>query len=231
MRDLRFVLVYLPAGLLPALLAAFYGRDEIRDRAVPVPLLLGAIASLLVLGVIVSLYRQVERADRLRDELVALASRDPLTGLSNRRMLQPTLARTSRQADRGGTPACLVLMDLDDLKIVNDRMGHAAGDALLVGFARTLRRVTRAQTDLLFRIGGDEFLVVLPGAAIPHARVIAERLLEALAEDTAPVPGVHPRCSIGVAQRHGQERPEAWLRRADLAMYRAKETGAGVEVA
>lgn len=151
---------------------------------------------------------------RLRDQ----ALYDGLTKLANRAYFHDALAESLSDG-----PAALVLIDLDHFKTVNDTMGHAAGDALLVEVAGRLRTAVR-ENELVARLGGDEFAVLLPGAAAAEADAVAERILAALAR---PVPLMHQdavmvQCSIGVAC--GTDLTSL-LSDADIAMYEAKDRG------
>jgi diguanylate cyclase len=171
----------------------------------------------------------VERK-RVEVELAHQALHDALTGLPNRGLfldrLEQALARLSRHA----SALAVLFCDLDRFKIVNDSLGHGAGDLLLVDVARRLGDVLRAG-DTAARFGGDEFVILCEDISGPHEAVaIAERVTAALAapfvlgEDEAFV-----RTSIGIATATGEHaRPEALLRDADAAMYRAKERGGGV---
>jgi diguanylate cyclase len=171
----------------------------------------------------------VERK-RVEVELAHQALHDALTGLPNRGLfldrLEQALARLSRHA----SALAVLFCDLDRFKIVNDSLGHGAGDLLLVDVARRLWDVLRAG-DTAARFGGDEFVILCEDISGPHEAVaIAERVTAALAapfvlgEDEAFV-----RTSIGIATATGEHaRPEALLRDADAAMYRAKERGGGV---
>jgi two-component system cell cycle response regulator len=167
--------------------------------------------------------------DRLRADLgqaLQLALTDPLTGLYNRRYLMRHLAGLLA----AGQPAELsvLLLDVDHFKAVNDRWGHAAGDAALRAIAEILRVRTRV-FDSLARYGGEEFVVVMPGVALADALGAAERLrAEIAAIDFAPRPGtVHPlTVSIGVACAELPDMTaEDVLAAADAALYRAKQAG------
>jgi len=161
---------------------------------------------------------------RLEEELRRQAIHDPLTGLYNRRHLAEVLEREVRRAKRYGRPFTVMIVDLDNFKQVNDRYGHLGGDEVLKKVAQVLQESVR-ESDLLFRYGGDEFVIVLPetdGAA----RRVAARLRKRLANWTKKqgVDDVGLGLSIGVA-RWTPEKPlsaEDLLRRADAALYRAK---------
>jgi diguanylate cyclase (GGDEF)-like protein/PAS domain S-box-containing protein len=161
---------------------------------------------------------------------LALARTDPLTGLLNRRGFSEEVARRMARLLREAQPACLVYMDLDNFKLVNDTHGHEAGDAALIALSRILRESTRAG-DLIARLGGDEFVMWLDGIgdAVVERRaetlIAACRPLAALSGDPERPLGV----SLGLAVYDPAyaETPEALLARADGAMYRAKQQGKG----
>lgn len=167
-------------------------------------------------------YRR-ERAAR-EDLLVDLAHRDALTGLPNRRALTEALETSVRLARETGRPGAVLFCDLDGLKRLNDREGHARGDEALVAWARELERRVR-QGDLVCRIGGDEFVVVADSILDEDADAIAERLRE-----EAPLPAEFGglTLSVGVALLDGSEEGEELLRLADEAMYvdKARRRGA-----
>ncbi|MCO8277021.1 bifunctional diguanylate cyclase/phosphodiesterase [Actinoplanes sp. TRM 88003] len=146
---------------------------------------------------------------------------DPLTGLANRTGLDDAMAAAARREE----PVALLLIDLDDFKLINDAYGHAAGDAVLTEFGHHLRAVVRAP-DTCARIGGDEFAVLLIGGVGPD--LVAQRILTALAahpvrlgEDTVVV-----HASIGLTGTRPGDTSKELMRRADLAMYAAKRAGA-----
>ncbi len=161
----------------------------------------------------------------IEEQLQARVFRDPLTGLANRTQLHESIERACRRAASPARVAVLFL-DLDDFKLVNDGLGHAAGDALLGAVAERLRQATRG-VDLVARLGGDEFAVLLDGLSEPEgALVVAARIHAALAEpiDVGGRP-LTASASIGVAHWDGVAMPAELLRNADLAMYRAKAFG------
>ena len=147
---------------------------------------------------------------------------DALTGLANVTGLREAVRRTMT----GGGDHALLLIDLDGFKEINDGYGHAAGDRVLVTFARLLRGSVR-QNDLAARVGGDEFVVLLPGAAQRSAVAVAERLLATLAQHPVAIgpDTVTIQASIGLATATTGETPDDLQRRADLAMYESKRTG------
>ncbi len=177
-------------------------------------------------------------ADRRRKETqrnVALAMTDPLTGLHNRRFALPRLAELFHEAGADGGTLAVMLLDLDRFKQVNDRHGHAAGDAVLTAVAHRLKASLPADA-LLARIGGEEFLAVLPQCSPRHARMIAEDMRRSVMDRPVTLP---PECaepalsvtiSAGVAvldgsQENGMFDPELLLARADRALLSAKSSG------
>ena len=161
---------------------------------------------------------------RLRDQAI----RDPLTGLHNRRYLEDALEHVRARTARSGEALSVVALDLDQFKAVNDTHGHATGDRVLRRTAEVLRAHVRA-SDIVGRVGGEEFIVALPGAPLAMALVRAEQWRSAVAGGSVESEeGVEVRCtvSIGVAEhsRLNETIPEA-LRRADAALYQAKRSG------
>lgn len=163
------------------------------------------------------------RVGRAADRLGALSATDALTGLANVRHFRVRLNEELARARRQRSPLSLLLVDVDHLKEVNDGGGHEAGDRALEAVARGLVAVCRV-TDFPARVGGDEFAVLVPSARAAEALEIADRIRAAVAAASAPAT---VRVSIGVADLDaaGTPRPEALLRAADRALYRAKHGG------
>ncbi|WP_374602720.1 GGDEF domain-containing protein [Arenimonas sp.] len=164
--------------------------------------------------------------ERAYEDLRKLATVDPLTGVLARSGLVEQGHRLVSESRRHGRPLSVLLLDMDQFKAVNDTLGHAAGDGVLRHLAARARLVLRGE-DILGRLGGDEFVALLPSTDAAGARVVAERLREAINHahmlyrgEEIPVP-----VSIGVAQVRPDEVLEAVLQRADLAMYQAKRAG------
>jgi len=156
-----------------------------------------------------------------------LARHDALTGLLNRYSLEDVAERELIRASRSQRPLSVVALDLDWFKQVNDGHGHAAGDFVLRSVARRLRATVR-DADIVFRIGGEEFLVLLPDAGMSTARQVAQRLRHALAEHPVEFRGrsIVVTASFGITTlQHDSDDWDALLRRADRAVYRAKENG------
>jgi diguanylate cyclase (GGDEF)-like protein len=149
---------------------------------------------------------------------------DQLTGMLNRNALQSRVLELGRQSQATGEPVGMVLGDLDRFKHINDTHGHPAGDVVLREVASLLRKHLRA-FDLAYRIGGEEFLILLPGSDLAHSRELAERLCAALS--AAPVGGVPVTMSFGVAASEPGDAFEysSVFATADMELYRAKQSG------
>lgn len=155
-----------------------------------------------------------------------IASHDPLTGALNRRGLNEAFARETARTTRTGLPLILVLVDLDDFKAVNDRHGHAVGDAALVHLMRVMVRTLRP-TDVCCRLGGEEFVILMPACERAAAEKAMARLQAVLG--ARPVPGapVTLAFSAGVVLARNGESLGQMLVRADQRVYRAKAAGKG----
>jgi len=160
---------------------------------------------------------------RQQEQLLSLATKDPLTGAGNRRALQMKLVDVIGSFHRNGTPTSIIVLDLDHFKKVNDLHGHAAGDQILCEIVGIVNLRTRTN-DSLFRIGGEEFLVVADGQGLEDASYLAEQL-RTLVEANELVPGSVVTISLGVAELRAGEAQESWLSRADGALYEAKRDG------
>jgi diguanylate cyclase (GGDEF)-like protein len=178
-------------------------------------------------------YRNSTERRRLRSlvdektrELKELATRDELTRVHNRRHMGELLARQQAQHARNGLPMCIALLDIDLFKSINDRFGHATGDAVLIRFATVAGQTLRA-VDLLGRWGGEEFLVALPQTSLEQGELALNRIGEALAESDFTDLGCDLRLTFsgGLVLLGSGETISAAIERADQAMYRAKATG------
>ncbi|WP_442776623.1 diguanylate cyclase [Sphaerotilus montanus] len=152
-----------------------------------------------------------------------LATQDSLTGATNRRGFMDRLLRAQSEAEAQAEPLSLVMVDLDHFKRINDEHGHGVGDVVLREVAHRMRRQIR-RADLLGRLGGEEFAILLPDTDLVGARTQAEHLLTALRSQPFPTAG-RVTASLGVAQWNGREAASSWLHRADLALYEAKHLG------
>jgi diguanylate cyclase (GGDEF)-like protein len=169
--------------------------------------------------------REVERQRARAQILEADTRRDPLTGLGNRRAVDHHLAALLRDTAAAGQPVTLAILDLDHFKLIDDRHGHLVGDCVLIATAQLMRECVR-QADLVARIGGEEFLAVLPDADESLAREICERIRQHVAgHDWAAVaPGLAVTLSAGLASAPPYDET-ALATRADQALYRAKALG------
>jgi diguanylate cyclase len=178
---------------------------------------------------IASSLRLRRELDRLRREIqVELRSRDALTGAYDREQVLPELRRWREAVSRGTLSCCIVLMDLDRLQEVNEAQGYAIGDKLLTDVVHFLREHLRPD-DKVFRYGGDEFLVSLPGADLAIARTVVERIREGLARRQLVVAGarsaLHLTASFGLALLDPQVRVEDTVDRAAQALLLARTAG------
>lgn len=172
-------------------------------------------------------FTDITARKRIEDALRHQATYDTLTGVPNRALFLDTLEQALARARRAGRPLALLYLDLDGFKTVNDRYGHACGDALLKAFCTRCREVLRAG-DFLARIGGDEFVVLVEDAGPPEG---LEALARKLCEESArafEIDGhlIHMGASIGIAvSPSGHHSPDVLLSQADAAMYEAKQVG------
>jgi diguanylate cyclase (GGDEF)-like protein len=178
-----------------------------------VTLTLTIILANIVLSIIVDLHR------RLLDQAIV----DPLTGIFNRRHMERCLSDAIERKRRSAAPASLLLIDVDRFKRINDQFGHAKGDSVLKGIVSLVAKRSR-KLDLLFRIGGEEFMLLLPDTQEAAAAVVAEQLRASVAES----PLLDDRqltVSIGVGELQPGESLDAWMKHADDALYAAKKAG------
>lgn len=174
------------------------------------------------MGVLLNFIDVTEKKE-LEKRLHEASITDFLTELYNRRFLDQILQREKAIADRYGLPFSLILVDLDNFKVINDIYGHQVGDKVLVEIARLLKSHLRA-TDIVGRWGGEEFLIILPHTNIEKAFRVAEKLRELICHLRVP-PVEVVTASFGVSEYQRGESYEETLRRADLALYKAKAEG------
>jgi diguanylate cyclase (GGDEF)-like protein len=158
------------------------------------------------------------------ERITQLSRTDPMTGIFNRRHFDETFATEIARTRRSGSSLCVVMVDLDHFKSVNDRYGHGVGDAVLIGAAAALKTSSRPH-DIVARYGGEEFVLLLPDTALEGGAGCAERLRIAI--EALQVEGYPHRitASLGVATLTAGESGDALVGRADAALYRAKEGG------
>lgn len=221
----------------PALLAVFYlvkpGEAVVIATATIialVPAVVPAVNALTVTTIFVTLIATSSFAYAFafltrghRDQLLMLARKDPLTGVGNRRALDEKLAEVCGAQTRANVPASLILLDIDNFKAFNDEFGHAAGDQILIRLTEIIDLRIRV-TDSLYRIGGEEFIVVIEGQNKEKARRLAEQL-RTLVEANELAPAGSVTISLGVAELGTGETPSQWIKRADVALYESKRAG------
>lgn len=221
----------------PALLAVFYlvkPGEAVLIATVGivalVPALVPALSAISLTTIFVTLiatsafaYAFAYLTRGQRDQLLVLARKDPLTGVGNRRALDEKLAEVSALQTRGTGAASLIILDIDNFKEFNDEFGHDAGDQILTRLTEIIDLRIRV-TDSLYRIGGEEFVVVLEGQNKEKARRLAEQL-RTLVEANELAPAGSVTISLGVAELGRGESPAQWLKRADVALYESKRAG------
>ena len=174
-----------------------------------------------------TLSKQLGEIARLKDELKEQVIRDPLTGLFNRRVIDETIVKELSRMDREGSQMCILMLDIDRFKTVNDTYGHDAGDLVLVELSDLLRKTVR-ESDWVIRFGGEEIMILLMDTGIDHGTKKAgeiRELVEALRFSAPEMPsGI--TVSIGVAEypAHGRNWEEIVVA-ADEELYKAKATG------
>ncbi|MEQ8798283.1 MAG: sensor domain-containing diguanylate cyclase [Salinisphaeraceae bacterium] len=180
----------------------------------------------------VNALRKRELGYRKQIELLGeRAERDALTGLANRRLLDRALPLAWTEAGSGGTPVSMLMIDIDCFKQYNDELGHPAGDTVLIRVSAALAKGARRATDIVVRLGGEEFGILLPGLDETSATNVATAVMKAVDDLAIPHPasdaGAIVTVSVGVATLTPAKslEPAALIRQADRALYRAKQAG------
>jgi diguanylate cyclase (GGDEF)-like protein len=222
-----------PAALCAAAAALIWLAADLAGRAgaeMPISLWNGftRLAIYLAIGLLLSRVRSDRRRlTGLLDREKSLARTDTITNLMNHRGFVETLMREASRCRRASQPLCVAFMDLDNFKQVNDRYGHAAGDAFLQRIARTIRDTVRAG-DVPARLGGDEFVILFWDVDRGAVEGIARRLIDRVREAGAEYPEADLGLSVGIAYfALPPDSIEEILKRADNAMYEAKTLGKG----
>ena len=154
------------------------------------------------------------------------ASKDPMTGLDNRRSMDEHISHESKMAMRYGNPLAMLVLDIDHFKRINDRYGHKSGDCLIKAMAEIMQSTART-TDYTFRYGGEEFVMLLPNTTPEGAMRVAERIRETVAQTECICHGqtLSMTISIGVSNLGSQDKGDSLFLRADNALYKAKRSG------
>lgn len=170
--------------------------------------------------------RVLGRSRLLADQLQELATRDPLTGVLNRRAFHEQLVQEMARAKRHGTPLCLAMLDLDHFKQLNDRLGHLGGDQALLQFARQCQQQARS-TDGFARFGGEEFVLLLPHTSLSEAQEVLQRLHQNVSRQPCAYlqQRYHLGYSTGLAELREDDSADSLLKHADQALYAAKAAG------
>ena len=202
--------------------------DALSERYRRFVLLASIVTLLLVAALANRLARPLAQVIGDVARLTRQAHTDALTGLANRRELTARLEDELERAGRNGTSLSFVIADIDDFKLVNDSYGHQAGDEVIKAVASVLAGSVR-ETDLPVRFGGEEFVIVLPGARLGNARRMVDTIRTAISELEVPAPrGGEPirvTASFGVAEFPTYATPDSLLAAADAALYQAKRAG------
>ena len=191
------------------------------------PFQMAAFLAAMIFGFCITMALVVMMFREKQVELIGLATKDPLTGINNRLGLDQAAARHMAVASENGTPLSLMLLDIDHFKRINDEHGHHAGDLALNAVARRIEMALR-DSDTAFRVGGEEFLVLLPGASLQQAGHVAERLRQKISATSIPAmqQELWLTASLGVVEwRIGRESWQQCMQRVDRALYQAKREG------
>lgn len=170
------------------------------------------------------LLKRAAELERRRAAVEVLSRTDALTGIANRREADVRIAELVAAAETGTSRPSCMMIDLDHFKSINDTHGHPVGDSVLRESAATLAACVRS-TDLVARIGGEEFLVILPATDLAEAAALADRLRTELNAHVIPKLGRGLSASFGLARLRRRESASSWIERADAALYRAKRMG------
>lgn len=222
-RSRRLVMLFVVLGVTLVMAGSLISPSGIASLVTPNELL----ALFLIASVGGTCYLALSEQDRLNAKLRQAAERDPLTGLANRRVMMQQLILHLRQARRYQQPLSVIILDVDDFKVINDEYGHLAGDEVLRRLSTICASCLR-EADVLCRFGGEEFAIVCPMTDLAGAMTAAERIRQEVAAHRliAVDPGHPVTASIGVAtlDDHNQSE-EALLKLADDGLYQAKREG------
>ncbi|CAA2104857.1 Phytochrome-like protein cph2 [Methylobacterium bullatum] len=217
--------------ILNVTLSAYEIEAEWRGKALVISLIVVLLCGLTI-GLSLLFWRELRRRAAIQAELERLSRTDMLTGLPNRRAFEEMVARLWTSARRQGTPLSLLVVDADHFKRYNDRHGHAVGDRVLQGIGRCLSASLRRDGDIVCRVGGEEFVLLLPDADGAAALGAAERVHARMSTLSVPSAGIEAGAitvSVGAASAlpaaGGSTDPFDLYRRADAALFEAKAAG------
>jgi len=203
----------------------FHDEDEVESLNVKLEYII-SITIFVILSLIfpaVAGFKLIKNDEAMKEEIKRLSEEDYLTKLYNRRIIQEIIEKEIIRSNRYDSAFAIILMDIDDFKIINDTFGHNNGDKVLVQFSNTLKHTIR-EADIAGRWGGEEFLVICPETNIDGAISLAEKL-RANIENSEFENAAHLTASFGVAGiRHG-DNVKSLIQRADNFLYSAKEAG------
>lgn len=221
----------------PAMIAVFYlvepGRAVILTSLsllAVLPALFLEIDNLTFIAIIITLvttnvfaYVFAARTQEQRAQLMLMATKDPLTGVGNRRAMEAELDQVIHATRRHQAASSLLIMDLDHFKSINDTYGHGVGDRVLMRFAELIQSRIRI-TDSLFRFGGEEFVILVQGQDLNASTELADQLRRNIEQEDFKLDR-RLTMSVGVAEYESTESRDSWLRRADKALFEAKQNG------
>jgi diguanylate cyclase (GGDEF)-like protein len=192
------------------------------ERTINVALIFGHTC-LWLLGV-VGILVGVRNLDRANAQIITLMHTDPLTGLANRRFFTDMLEKAMAFANRHQQHLSLIMVDLDDFKVINDTYGHETGDQVLTSFAQLMNGFIRKE-DVAARFGGEEFILMLPGTDLEQVAIMAERLRTQMENVTFSTSQSRVTASFGITQYRPDDTFETLINRVDDALYAAKKAG------
>ncbi len=208
--------ISLPMNML-LLVTVFYFSKEFLEGALSYKIILTLFLTLLLSHLFSIL------TFRIQNKMKELIVRDPLTGAYNRRQLDIMLTQAFERLKRYATLSCILAIDVDHFKSINDTYGHATGDDVLIQVVRIIQSKIR-KLDSIFRIGGEEFIILLPDSNLEGAWVVAEKIRKEV-EQTKILPTQTVTISIGIAEIQSNETNYQWIHRCDQLLYKAKEQG------
>jgi diguanylate cyclase (GGDEF)-like protein len=208
---------------VPALFSPAAGRSPLEEVNTLGLAYVSEVSIIAVLYFLTSMKDDLRQTELSAGRLKRLSETDPMTGILNRRGLEPIMEREGERASRHGNPLALILFDLDDFKLLNDTHGHASGDEALVNVARKIKPHLR-DGDSFARWGGEEFAILAPDTGLREAYLLADRLRSIIAENEM-IPNRHLSASFGVSAYRPGDSGTTLSKRSDTALYQAKELG------